>query len=113
MALVPGDGLGCGRQVTWLGTSTSKFYNWRKRCGKVNEHNSRIPRRENSLSRAFDQTRFLYTGQLNRTSHRGGHLLQGRFHSASLALADDVLKAIFFANTLRLNPGIDKSIFPK
>ena len=32
------------RFVTWLGISTSKFYNWRKRYGKVNEHNSWIPR---------------------------------------------------------------------
>jgi putative transposase len=30
--------------VLWLGISRSKFYNWRARYGRVNEHNGRIPR---------------------------------------------------------------------
>lgn len=30
--------------VLWLGISLSKFYDWRKRYGKVNEHNHSIPR---------------------------------------------------------------------
>ena len=30
--------------VAWLGVATSKFYQWRERYGKVNEHNGRIPR---------------------------------------------------------------------
>jgi len=30
--------------ILWLGISTPKFYNWRKRYGKVNEHNGQIPR---------------------------------------------------------------------
>jgi putative transposase len=30
--------------VRWLGVSSSKFYNWRSRYGKVNEHNSWVPR---------------------------------------------------------------------
>jgi putative transposase len=30
--------------VLWLGISLSKFYDWRKRYGKVNEHNACIPR---------------------------------------------------------------------
>jgi transposase InsO family protein len=30
--------------VLWLGISLSKFYDWRKRYGKVNEHNTSIPR---------------------------------------------------------------------
>ena len=30
--------------VLWLGLSLSKFYDWRKRYGKVNEHNACIPR---------------------------------------------------------------------
>jgi transposase InsO family protein len=33
-----------GRFVRWLGVATSKFYDWQKRYGKVNEHNARIPR---------------------------------------------------------------------
>jgi len=30
--------------VLWLAISLSKFYDWRKRYGKVNEHNAKIPR---------------------------------------------------------------------
>lgn len=30
--------------VLWLGISLSKFYDWRKRYGKVNEHNAQVPR---------------------------------------------------------------------
>jgi transposase InsO family protein len=30
--------------VLWLAISLSKFYDWRKRYGQVNEHNARIPR---------------------------------------------------------------------
>ena len=30
--------------MRWLGIGLSKFYDWRKRYGKVNEHNARIPR---------------------------------------------------------------------
>tara|TARA_R110002095_G_scaffold138348_1_gene119940 strand:- start:40 stop:1005 length:966 start_codon:yes stop_codon:yes gene_type:complete len=30
--------------IRWLDVGTSKFYTWRKRYGKVNEHNGRVPR---------------------------------------------------------------------
>ena len=30
--------------IKWIGITRSKFYNWRERYGKVNEHNSWIPR---------------------------------------------------------------------
>jgi transposase InsO family protein len=30
--------------VSWLGVGSSKFYEWRRRYGKVNEHTGRIPR---------------------------------------------------------------------
>ena len=33
-----------GQFIKWLGIGTSKFYNWRRRYGKVNEHNSWVPR---------------------------------------------------------------------
>ena len=36
--------LGAGRFVGWLGITASKFYSWRKRYGRVNEHNGWIPR---------------------------------------------------------------------
>lgn len=30
--------------VTWIGISRSKFYDWRQRYGRVNEHNGQVPR---------------------------------------------------------------------
>ena len=30
--------------ILWLGLASSKFYGWRQRYGKVNEHNAWIPR---------------------------------------------------------------------
>lgn len=33
-----------GPFVSWLGIPSSKYYDWRQRYGKVNEHNSWIPR---------------------------------------------------------------------
>lgn len=30
--------------VEWIGISASKFFDWKKRYGKVNEHNGKIPR---------------------------------------------------------------------
>jgi hypothetical protein len=32
------------RLVRWLGIGMSKFYDWRARHGKVNEHNALVPR---------------------------------------------------------------------
>ena len=32
------------RFTVWIGISQSKFYSWQKRYGKVNEHNSWVPR---------------------------------------------------------------------
>ena len=32
------------RFIRWLGVASSKFYDWRARYGKVNEHNGWIPR---------------------------------------------------------------------
>jgi putative transposase len=33
-----------GKFVAWLDVGSGKFYDWRQRYGKVNEHNGRIPR---------------------------------------------------------------------
>jgi putative transposase len=33
-----------GRFLPWIGIGTSKFYDWRARFGKVNEHNAWVPR---------------------------------------------------------------------
>lgn len=37
-------GLGTMQLVDWLGISRSKYYDWRQRYGKANEHNRLIPR---------------------------------------------------------------------
>ena len=36
--------IGTGRFIHWLGVRASKFYDWRERYGRVNEHNGWIPR---------------------------------------------------------------------
>lgn len=36
--------IGAGRFIEWLGVTASKFYSWRERYGRVNEHNGWIPR---------------------------------------------------------------------
>jgi transposase InsO family protein len=36
--------IGAGRFIRWLGLRASKFYSWRERYGRVNEHNGWVPR---------------------------------------------------------------------
>jgi len=36
--------IGAGRFIGWLDITASKFYAWRERYGKVNEHNGWVPR---------------------------------------------------------------------
>ena len=36
--------IGAGRFIRWLGVTASKFYNWRERYGRANEHNGWVPR---------------------------------------------------------------------
>jgi hypothetical protein len=36
--------IGAARSVDWLGITAGKFYGWRERYGKANEHNGRVPR---------------------------------------------------------------------
>jgi len=36
--------IGVGRFVKWLGVRAGKFYQWRERYGKANEHNGWVPR---------------------------------------------------------------------
>ena len=36
--------LPAARLVAWIGISASKFYDWKRRYGRVNEHNAWIPR---------------------------------------------------------------------
>jgi putative transposase len=36
--------IGVGRFIHWLGVTASKFYDWRQRYGRGNEHNGWVPR---------------------------------------------------------------------
>ena len=36
--------IGAGQFIHWLHVAASKFYNWRERYGRVNEHNGWVPR---------------------------------------------------------------------
>jgi hypothetical protein len=36
--------LPAGKLVQWVGIGSSKFYDWKRRYGKVNEHNALVPR---------------------------------------------------------------------
>lgn len=36
--------IGLGKFIGWIGVGRSKFYQWKERYGKVNEHNAWIPR---------------------------------------------------------------------
>ena len=36
--------ISAGRFIHWLGVTASKFYDWRQRYGRVNEHNGWVPR---------------------------------------------------------------------
>jgi transposase-like protein len=36
--------IGAGRFIEWLNITASKFYDWRERYGKVNEHSGWVPR---------------------------------------------------------------------
>ena len=37
-------GLAAEQLLLWLGVSVGKFYQWRQRYGKTNQHNGRVPR---------------------------------------------------------------------
>lgn len=36
--------IGATRFIRWLGVASSKFYHWRQRYGRANEHNGWVPR---------------------------------------------------------------------
>ena len=36
--------IGAARFIAWLGIAASKFYSWRERYGRANEHNGWVPR---------------------------------------------------------------------
>jgi transposase InsO family protein len=69
--------------VLWLGISLSKFYDWRKRYGKVNEHNACVPR-DHWLTDEEKQAMLDYERE---------HPLEGYRRLAFMMLDDDVAAA--------------------
>jgi len=69
--------------VLWLGIGLSKFYDWRTRYGKVNEHNHRIPR-DHWLTDQEKQAILAYERQ---------YPLEGYRRLAFMMLDDDVAAA--------------------
>jgi putative transposase len=69
--------------VLWLGISLSKFYDWRKRYGKVNEHNAQVPR-DHWLTSEEQQAILDYERQ---------YPLEGYRRLAFMMLDDDVAAA--------------------
>jgi len=69
--------------VLWLGISLSKFYDWRKRYGKVNEHNAQVPR-DHWLTEEEKQAILDYERQ---------YPLEGYRRLAFMMLDDDVAAA--------------------
>jgi transposase InsO family protein len=69
--------------VLWLGISLSKFYDWRTRYGKVNEHNHSIPR-DHWLTEEEKQAILAYERQ---------YPLEGYRRLAFMMLDDDVAAA--------------------
>jgi putative transposase len=69
--------------VLWLGISLSKFYDWRKRYGKVNEHNTCVPR-DHWLTEAEKQAILAYERE---------YPLEGYRRLAFMMLDDDVAAA--------------------
>ena len=69
--------------VLWLGISLSKFYDWRKRYGKANEHNAQVPR-DHWLTDEERQGILQYERQ---------HPLEGYRRLAFMMLDDDVVAA--------------------
>ena len=66
--------------VLWLGVSLSKFYDWRTRYGKVNEHNAQVPR-DHWLGRWEKQAIVAYERE---------HPLEGYRRLTFMMLDDDV-----------------------
>jgi hypothetical protein len=68
--------------VLWLGIGLSKFYDWRKRYGKLNEHNAQVPR-DHWLTEEEKQAILEYERQ---------YPLEGYRRLAFMMLDDDVAK---------------------
>lgn len=69
--------------VLWLGISLSKFYTWRSRYGKVNEHNGQVPRDAGLLD--WEKEAIL--------DYECAHPMDGYRRLAFMMLDDDVVAA--------------------
>ena len=53
--------IGAGRFIGWLDITASKFYDWRERYGKVNEHKGWVPR-DGSIAKTMFETSAMFYG---------------------------------------------------
>jgi putative transposase len=67
--------------VRWLGVGTSKFYQWRQRYGRINEHNAEVPR--DFWLEAWEKTAIL--------EYHDRHPLEGYRRLCFMMLDDDVV----------------------
>jgi len=72
-----------GQLVRWLGIGMSKFYEWRKRFGQVNEHNGLVPR--DHWLEAWEK--------LAIVSFHAEHPLEGYRRLTYMMMDDDVVAA--------------------
>ncbi len=72
-----------GQIVKWMGIGSSKFYDWKKRYGKVNEHNSLVPR-----DHWLDENE---RESIVRFHHQ--HLLEGYRRMTYMMIDEDVVAA--------------------
>jgi hypothetical protein len=70
--------IGAGRFIGWLDIAASKFYNWRERYGKVNEHNSHNNVRLNSATGFITPRDMLAGRQQDIHAERGRKLEAAR-----------------------------------
>lgn len=77
--------------VEWLGVSKGKFYDWRKRYGRTNQHNGKIPRNfwiEDWERKAIEE-------------YQQKHILEG-YRRLSFMMLDDDIVAVSPSTTYRV-----------
>ena len=77
--------------VLWLGISKGKFYDWRKRYGKANEHNGKIPR--DHWIEDWERQAII--------DYQQAHLLEG-YRRLSFMMLDDNIVAVSPSTTYRV-----------
>jgi transposase InsO family protein len=76
-------GLSARKLILWLGISKGKFYDWRKRYGKLNEHNGKTPR--DHWLEDWERQAII--------DYQQAHLLEGYRRLSFMMLDDDIVAA--------------------